>query len=177
VSKKKKIKTPLRIDKSYLEEFDAAFGGLLQAVAAHPRGQVEYTRNADLVSKIAALCSLFPAASTLIIAWNEPCAIELTWDLDRYLGDQVGLYTLNHARDARCQVTTRATLRHLGPTWHLVLPVVYCRQHLTESACQAVASFEAQRVYTLLHRSLRLGKRTRLRLESVSGPLIATVGE
>jgi hypothetical protein len=164
----------MTVNQGLVERSRGSASKLLQAALAAPLAQFPAANWPLTCSYVGHLCCLYPEARTLIVVDSDFAAellsLELARDPDSEAVGFVGQRSAWETR-ARCVVTNPTWAQRFKPgRWPLVLVVLHCRV-LAPAACWAVMGLCARRVYTLVERVYQT-KRTRLRLEAMSGPMI-----
>lgn len=158
-----------------LSEADEDDRRLLQAVEQHPLGQIEMSGTAAMLQQIHLIYRYFPDASILIPVATSDSARYLWRELSRLAGGGVGLKKgWWPRRPPRCLITTYPSLATcITDRWEIIL-LPYA-EHATQnrfSGAMGVFVGSPCRCYSFVRPGQQMGRRSRIRLEAMSGQVI-----
>lgn len=146
----------------------------LEAIAAHPLGQIEVSGFQAVVRRISQIANLFLRAKVVVVAGTNRRAGALRWALAGALQETVGraghrTVQIKH----RIVVSSPAYLDALDSREvHVVIIPDVCDLGNVGAECIGGITFDAARTYLFRRPGQNLGARTELRCEAMGGRLI-----
>ncbi len=163
------------ISRKALDRSEGEDRRFLKAVEQHPLGQIEVRSTAAMIEMMHLIYQFLPAANILIPVATRKFAWYLWRELSRLAGPGVRLKTGRWQRkQSRCLVMTYPSLTTCIPEhWHIIL-LPDAPQATQEKFSQAMGVFvgSPHRCYSFVRSGQDLGRRGRIRLEAMSGPVI-----
>lgn len=148
----------------------------LQAIIDNPMGQLEVPSPKHVIDRCVLVARAFPLAKTVMAVPTKRLAWRLWWQLQRALGEHVGLAVAGVDRPGeRCRVGTFVAVSDSKNCDILLLP--YGDESTGSMPAQVTCKLQWRhvRTYAIVVANRHRHEQQQLRLESMAGPLIAEV--
>jgi len=158
-----------------LSEADEDDRRLLQAVEQHPLGQIEVRSTSKMMDIMHLIRQFFPKANILIPVSTRKFAWYLWRELRGFAGSGVRLNRGSWpTKPPPCMVTTYMPLETCIPEhWDIILlPDAAHATHKLSSGAMGVFVGSPCRCYSFVRPGQQMGRRSRIRLEAMSGQVI-----
>ncbi len=175
VDDRREFGEPFRIYPKYFRRTFGEDRAFLRGARRQPQGYMGVKTWYDVVCRVTALSGMFLDARILIVTYDRNCAVELAVNLRRYLHGSVGLlpqeYVKHLPQRMVCGLKALPSLR--SGAWDILVLAMVQKRTLTEETWRRVLRLRAPRVYALVSGSVRLGPRSRPRMEAIAGTMMA----
>ncbi len=172
------------VEKQFAVEDDAMEGVkdeervVLEAVQAHPLGQIEVQSHTDTVRHVVTIVRHYRKARIVVAVPTKRAVGKWSYALRQTLRPIVGhQFSGSGMSDRRCVVSTYPQLHAFPSTKGMILILVDPEKATREVGTAAVASTHFPRVYAFVPAKLNMDPQTQLRLEAMAGPVIHAVEE